>query len=313
VSPGSVLAFSGGVGGAKLALGLATVLPPDRLTLVVNTGDDEEFFGLHVAPDLDTVMYTLAGVVNAATGWGVAEETFHSLDMLGRYGAPTWFRLGDRDLATHVLRRQRLDEGRSLSEVTEELCHRLGVRHLIVPMSDHPVRTVVETDEGELAFQSYFVERRCEPRVRGLRFERAVDALPAPGVARALRSASTLIFCPSNPWLSVDPILAVPGIREAVRAFRGRRLAVSPIVGGKALKGPADKIMSELGYDVSTIGIADYYRGLCDTLVIDEMDRGDVPAIEARGMSAYSTGTVMRTPEEKIALARDLLRIADAG
>jgi LPPG:FO 2-phospho-L-lactate transferase len=301
------------VGGAKLALGLAAVLPPDRLTLVVNTGDDEGLFGLHVAPDLDTVMYTLAGVVNPATGWGVEDETFHSLEMLGRYGAPIWFRLGDRDLATHVLRRQRLDEGRSLSEVTEELCHRLGVRHPIVPMSDHLVRTVVETDEGDLAFQSYFVERRCEPRVRRLRFEGAAEALPAPQVTRALHLASTLIFCPSNPWLSIDPILAVPGIREAVRDFRGRRLAVSPIVGGKALKGPAAKIMSELGYDVGTVGIADYYRGLCDTLVIDAIDRGDVPAIEARGMSAYSTGTVMRTAEEKVALARELLRIADAG
>lgn len=313
MSSGSVVAFSGGVGGAKLALGLAEVLPPDRLTLVVNTGDDEEFFGLHVSPDLDTVMYTLAGVVNPATGWGVEAETFHALEMLGRYGTPTWFSLGDRDLATHILRRQRLDEGRTLSEVTEELSQRLGVRHPILPMSDHPVRTVVETDEGDLPFQSYFVERRCEPKVRGLRFERAADALPGPAVVRALRSASTLIFCPSNPWLSVEPILAVPGIREAVRSFRGPRLAVSPIVGGRALRGPADKIMSELGYEVSTIGIADYYQGLSDTLVIDETDRADAASIEKRGLSAYTASTVMRNKEDKVALARVLCRIADVA
>ena len=200
-----------------------------------------------------------------------------------------------------------------MSEVTEELCRRLGVRHRIVPMSDHPVRTVVETDEGDLAFQSYFVERRCQPRVRGLRFEGASKALPAPNAASALRSASTLIFCPSNPWLSVDPILAVPGIREAVQSFRGRRLAVSPIVGGKALKGPAGKIMSELGYEVSTIGIADYYRGWCDMLVIDETDRAELPSIERRGLSAYTAATVMRTKEDKVALARAVCRIADVA
>ena len=312
MSSGSVLALSGGVGGAKLALGLSHLLPPERLTVVVNTGDDQEFHGLHVAPDLDTVMYTLAGVVNSDAGWGVGGDTFHVLEMLGRYRAPTWFRLGDKDLATHILRRQRLDEGRTLSEVTRELCRHLGVRHPIVPMSDQPLRSVVETDEGDLAFQTYFVERRCRPVVRGMRFDGAGDAAPAPDFARALREASTLIFCPSNPWLSVDPILAVSGVREAVRSFGGRRLAVSPIVGGKALKGPAAKIMAELGYEVSVVGIADYYRDLCDTLLLDECDRGCASSIEERGLSAYSTRTVMRTLDEKIALAREILRIADA-
>ena len=312
MSSGSVLALSGGVGGAKLALGLSHLLPPERLTVVVNTGDDQEFHGLHVAPDLDTVMYTLAGVVNSDAGWGVGGDTFHALEMLGRYRAPTWFRLGDKDLATHILRRQRLDEGRTLSEVTRELCRHLGVRHPIVPMSDQPLRSVVETDEGDLAFQTYFVERRCRPVVRGMRFGGAGDAAPSPDFARALREASTLIFCPSNPWLSVDPILAVSGVREAVRSFRGRRLAVSPIVGGKALKGPAAKIMAELGYEVSVVGIADYYRGLCDTLLLDESDRGCASSIEERGLSAYLTRTVMRTLDEKIALAREILRIADA-
>ena len=311
MSAGSVIAFSGGVGGAKLALGLSEVLPPDRLTLVVNTGDDEEFYGLHVAPDLDTVMYTLAGIVNSETGWGVAGETFRSLEMLARYGAPTWFRLGDRDLATHILRRQRLDEGRTLSEVTEELCQRLGVRHPVLPMSDHPVRTVLETNEGDLAFQNYFVERRCKPVVHALRFEHAASALPAPRVIEALRAASVLVFCPSNPWLSIDPILAVPGIRDLVRSFRGKRIAVSPIVGGKALKGPADKIMSELGFDVSTLGIADYYRGLCDDLVIDESDRADIPSIAARGLEPRTAATIMRTKGDKVALAREICRIAE--
>ena len=307
------LAFSGGVGGAKLALGLTRVLGPEQLTIVVNTGDDEEFYGLHVAPDLDTVMYTLAEVVNAETGWGVAGESFRSLDMLKRYGAPTWFQLGDKDLATHILRRQRLDEGRTLSEVAEELCHRLGIRHRVVPMSDQPIRSIVETDEGDIAFQSYFVERRCEPVMKGLRFEGARDATPAPEFGRALHDASTLVFCPSNPWLSVDPILSIPGVRKAVQSFPGRRLAVSPIVGGKALKGPAAKIMSELGYEVSAVGIASYYRNLVDTLVIDEADRELAPSIEALGLSTHTTGTVMLTLEDKISLAREISRIADVG
>lgn len=311
MSSNRILAFSGGVGGAKLALGFTQVLPPERLTIVVNTGDDDEFYGLHVAPDLDTVMYTLAGVVNTETGWGVAGESFRSLDMLKRYGAPTWFQLGDQDLATHILRRQRLDEGRTLSEVTEELCHRLGIRHRVVPMSNQPIRSVVETDEGDLAFQGYFVERKCEPVVKGLRFEGARNAKAAPEFARALRNASTLVFCPSNPWLSVDPILSVPGVRDAIESFPGRRLAVSPIVGGKALKGPAAKVMSELGYEVSSVGIATYYRNLIDTLVIDETDRDHTSSITALGLSTHTTGTVMRTLEDKVKLAREICRIAD--
>ena len=313
MSSDTVLALSGGVGGAKLALGLSQVLAPERLTIVVNTGDDEEFHGLHVAPDLDTVMYTLAGVVNSETGWGLAGESFHALDMLKRYGAPTWFQLGDRDLATHIVRRQRLDEGRTLSEVTEELCHRLGIRHRVYPMSDQPVRSVVETDEGDLAFQNYFVERKCEPVVKSLRFEGARDATPAPEFARALREASTLVFCPSNPWLSVDPILSVPGVRQAVQSFRGRRLAVSPIIGGKALKGPAAKVMSELGYEVSSVGIASYYRDLVDTLVIDEADEAHASSIQRLGLSTHTTGTVMQALDDKIKLAREICRIADVG
>jgi LPPG:FO 2-phospho-L-lactate transferase len=298
------------VGGAKLALGLSQVLPPEQLTIVVNTGDDQEFHGLLVSPDLDTVMYTLAGWVNPETGWGVKEDTFNALEMLARLGADAWFRLGDKDLATHIQRKRLLDRGHTLSEVTDLLCRRLGVRHPVVPMSDQAVRTIVVTDEGDLPFQTYFVKRRCEPVVRGLKFDGAERAAPSADFAEGLRQAAVLVFCPSNPWLSVDPILAVSGVREAIQSFSGRRVAVSPIVGGRALKGPAAKIMSELGYEVSSLGIADYYRGLCDILVIDEMDSGQAPAIEELGFEVCVTPTVMHTLADKTALAETICRIS---
>jgi LPPG:FO 2-phospho-L-lactate transferase len=307
---GSLLALSGGVGGAKLALGLSRVLPTDQLTIVVNNGDDQEFHGLPVSPDLDTVMYTLAGCVNPETGWGVREDTFHLLEMLGRYGAEAWFRLGDKDLATHIRRKQLLDSGYTLSEVTTELCQHLGVNHHVVPMSDGPVRTIVTTDEGELPFQTYFVHRRCEPVVHSLRFDGAERAVPSKGFETALEEAAVLVFCPSNPWLSVDPILAVSGVRKAVQSFTGERLAVSPIVGGKALRGPAAKIMSELGYEVNCLGIARYYQGLCDTLLIDEADAAHAPAVEAIGIKAHVTRTVMNSLEDKEALAHEICRLS---
>jgi LPPG:FO 2-phospho-L-lactate transferase len=304
------VALSGGVGGAKLALGLSRVLPVEQLTIVVNTGDDQEFHGLPVSPDLDTVMYTLAGIVNQETGWGIREDTFHLLEMLNRYGAEAWFRLGDKDLATHIRRKQLLDSGYTLSEVTAELCRHLGVAHQVVPMSDQPVQTVVTTDEGELPFQTYFVNRRCEPVVRGLRFDGADRATPTKEFVRALQKAALLVFCPSNPWLSVDPILAVSGARKAIQSFRGDRLAVSPIVGGKALRGPAAKIMAELGFEVNCLGIARYYQGLCDVMLIDEEDAAHAPAIEAKGIKAHVTRTVMNSLEDKEALAREICRIS---
>ncbi len=304
-----VVAFAGGVGGAKLALGLSRVLSPEELTIVVNTGDDAEFFGLHVSPDLDTVMYTLAGLANPETGWGLAGETFVALERLRSYGAETWFNLGDKDLATHVLRTEMLCRGLTLSEVTESLRAALGVRHPVVPMSDDPVRTMVATDMGELPFQEYFVKHRCEPAVRGLRFEGCDAARPSPAFDDALDNAGAVVFCPSNPFLSVAPILAVPGVRERVQGFSGRRLAVSPIVGGRALRGPAAKMLGELGHDKSCLGVAKQYQGLCDVLVIDEVDRGYLPKIEALGMQARTASIVMNSDDDKVDLARHVCRL----
>jgi LPPG:FO 2-phospho-L-lactate transferase len=304
---GSVLAFAGGVGGAKLALGLTRALPSDRLTIVVNTGDDQEFHGLPVSPDLDTVMYTLAGVVNPETGWGLADESFETLAMLGRYGEETWFRLGDRDLATHILRKKLLDSGQTLTEVTRELASRLKVRHRVVPMSDDAVRTVVVTENARLAFQDYFVRLRCQPVVDRLELEGVERAKPSPLFSEALAVSNAFIFCPSNPWLSIEPILAVPGVRDAVVRLRSPRIAVSPIVGGRAVKGPVAKIMRELGLEVSVVGIARYYRGLCDTLVIDHEDEALKERVEREGMRALVTRTLMTTTADKERLARECL------
>ena len=264
-----VLALAGGVGGAKLALGLSRVLSPEELTIVVNTGDDEIFHGLHVSPDLDTMMYALAGLTNQQTGWGVTGDTFNGLEMLGRYGNPTWFNLGDKDLATHIKRTELRRERYTLTEATRELCSLLGIRHPIAPMSDDTVSTVVDTDEGNLPFQVYFVQRRCEPVARAIRFLGAEVAHASRAFIDALEQAGSLVICPSNPFLSVEPILAVPGIRERISSFKGCRMAVSPIVGGQALRGPAAKLLEELGHDVSCVGVARHYQGLCDIFVID--------------------------------------------
>ena len=230
---GKVLALAGGVGGAKLAWGLAQVLPPERLVVGVNTGDDDDFHGLHVSPDLDTITYTLAGLSNPETGWGLAGDTFNALEMLKKYQVDTWFNLGDRDLATHIRRTQLLKGGATLSQVTQELCQSLGIGHRVVPMSDQPVRTVISTPEGDLPMQNYFVQRRSEPRVLGIAYKGSGEASAAPALAEALVDCELVVFCPSNPFLSVGPILAVPGIREGLRDLARPRLrvAVSPIVG----------------------------------------------------------------------------------
>lgn len=304
------LALAGGVGGAKLALGLSRILPPSDLTVVVNTGDDEEFHGLHVSPDVDTVMYTLAGLSNQETGWGITGETFNALERLNAYGAESWFNLGDKDLATHIRRTHLLRQGESLSAVTDSLRRALGVAHPIVPMSDDPVRTMLTTTIGELPMQTWFVKRRCEPAVSSIRFAGAERAKPSPLFTQALRDCDALVFCPSNPFISVAPILAVPGVRDAVERFDGARIAVSPIVGGQAIKGPAAKMMGELGIEPSCVGVAKQYRGLCDIFVLDDVDADRAPNIEALGMRAAVTNTMMLTDDDKARLAEYICGLA---
>jgi LPPG:FO 2-phospho-L-lactate transferase len=306
-----VLAISGGVGGAKLAWGLAALLDPAELLIVANTGDDFEHLGLQICPDIDTLMYTLAGVADPVRGWGLAGETWQCIEALGALGGADWFRLGDRDLATHLQRSALLRGGLTLSEATAHLAAALGVRHAIVPMSDAPVRTLVDTDGGSFAFQEYFVRERCEPVVRGVRFAHAAEALPAPALGHWLEAAPrpVAVICPSNPYLSVDPVLAVPGLRERLAALPV--VAVSPIVGGRAIKGPAAKMMAELGLPVSALEVARHYRGLADAFVIDREDQAQAGAIRALGMRVLVTDTVMTDAGSKRRLAADVLGLLD--
>jgi LPPG:FO 2-phospho-L-lactate transferase len=305
-----IVALAGGVGGAKLAAGLARVLPPEELVIAVNTGDDFEHLGLHVSPDLDTVMYTLAGIANPETGWGRADETWSFMDALARLGGPTWFRLGDRDLATNVERTRRLRAGETLSEVTRYLCGRLGVRQALVPMSDDPVRTVVHTDHGALEFQHYFVRDRCEPRVRRVEYRGAEAARPSAALRDALGRSDLagVLFCPSNPYLSIAPILAMPGVREAIAS---RAVAVSPIIAGQAVKGPAAKIMRELGIEPSALEVARFYRGLVRALVIDRADAGLAARIETLGIRAVLEDTLMTGDAGRERLARACVAILE--
>jgi LPPG:FO 2-phospho-L-lactate transferase len=307
-SAGNVLALAGGVGGAKLADGLAKLLG-ERFTVIVNTGDDFTHLGLHVSPDLDTVMYTLAGIANPQTGWGIAGETWNFLDQVERLGGPRWFRLGDRDLATHVLRSERLAAGETHSAVTAALCRALGVTATLLPMSDDPVRTIIRTDDAELPFQDYFVRLACAVPVRGIRYEGATAARLNPALGR-FAELSAVIICPSNPYLSVDPILAVPGVRVWLRAQGCPIVAVSPIVGGAAIKGPAAKIMAELGAPASAVGIARHYAGLVDGLVIDTVDAALAPQITAAGMAVKVAPAVMSNADDRLALARTSLAFA---
>ncbi len=309
MSRGRVLALAGGVGGAKLVVGLAHCLQPDDLVVVVNTGDDEEFHGLHVSPDLDTMMYTLSGLSNPVTGWGLEGDTFGALSMLRKYGADTWFNLGDRDLGTHIRRTQLLREGYSLSEVTARLCAALEISQAIVPMSDQPVRTVLETSEGRLSMQEYFVQHRAQPDVSAVSYLGAADAAPSPGVESALAQAGMLVICPSNPALSVQPILEVNGIRERLEGFSGLRVAVSPIVGNDAVRGPAGRIMAGLGQEVSVVGVARAYRDFCDVLVIDRQDEALAPAVSDAGLRPVVANTIMESLQDRIDLAQTVLAL----
>jgi LPPG:FO 2-phospho-L-lactate transferase len=303
-----VVALAGGVGGAKLAHGLAMRLAPDDLTVVVNTGDDFEHLGLSISPDLDTVMYTLAGVANGATGWGLAGESWNFLDALGRLDGETWFRLGDRDLATHVERTRRLKAGETLTAVTGALCAALKVGPLVLPMTDDRLRTVVATDEGELAFQEYFVHRQCQPRVSGFVFEG--EARPTAAVMEALDTAEVIIICPSNPFVSIGPILALPGVRERLQGQPV--VAVAPIVGGQAIKGPAAKMLAELKMEVSPVAVARYYDGLLNAFVLDVVDEGMANAIASGGLKVVVTDTIMRSDADRARLAQEVLDLAGA-
>jgi LPPG:FO 2-phospho-L-lactate transferase len=301
----NVVALAGGVGGAKLAHGLAQVLPSESLTVVVNTGDDFEHLGLHIAPDLDTVMYTLAGLANPETGWGQRAETWQFMEAVERLGGPAWFRLGDRDLATHVTRTQRLRAGETLTRITASLCTAFGVRHRVLPMSDEPVPTKVSTDEGLLDFQDYFVRRRCEPRVRGVVFPGAAKTDPSGEVMAAIAAADLIVICPSNPFLSVDPILSLRGMRAALEGKR--LLAVSPIVGGQAVKGPAAKMLAELNREASATSVAQHYAGLLSGFVLDEVDAALEPGIARYAPRVLATNTVMRTDADRMRLAREVV------
>jgi LPPG:FO 2-phospho-L-lactate transferase len=310
----SCVALSGGVGGAKLALGLSKVLDPDRLIVVANTGDDFEHLGLHISPDLDTVMYTLAGLGNPDSGWGRADESWSFMAALEELGGEAWFQLGDRDLATHVERSRRLRAGESLSRVTDDFCARLGVPCRILPMTDEPVRTVVHTAAGRLAFQHYFVRDRCEPRVTGFSFEGQESARPCDALLAALSDPrlGAVVICPSNPFVSVDPILGVPGVGAALARRRAPIVAVSPIVGGQALKGPAAKMMAELDLQVTAVEIARHYvdRGLLDAFVLDHTDAELASEIDALGVAHRITNTVMLTLDDRISLAGQVLDLA---
>ena len=302
-----VCALAGGVGGAKLAAGLRDVLSPGDLSVVVNTADDFDLWGLHVCPDLDTVMYTLASISNPETGWGIAGESFETLKMLERYGEDTWFKLGDRDLATHLLRTERLRLGETLTGVTAGLSLALGVESAVLPMSDDPVSTVLETPDGRLEFQEYFVRRRQEDEVLGVELRGVEEAAPTEAVLAAISGADAIVICPSNPVVSVGPILALPGVREALARSAAPRVAVSPIVGGRALKGPADRMLASLGHEVAATGVAAMYAGLVDGMVVDKIDEGEREGIEAIGMRVLATGSVMREAADRARLASETL------
>jgi LPPG:FO 2-phospho-L-lactate transferase len=312
-------ALAGGVGAARLLRGVLEVLPAEAVTAVVNTGDDVVLHGLHVSPDLDTVTYTLAGAVDPGQGWGLAGESWAVMDALERYRSVppppsaaglTWFRLGDRDLAPHLYRTQRLAEHAPLSQVTAEITRAWGVGVRLLPMSDDRVETRIDVPgEGEIGFQEYFVHRRHEVPVQRIRFAGAAEARPAPGVLEALEGAGVVVICPSNPMVSIEPVLAIPGVRRAVAARRETVVAVSPIVAGAALKGPAARLLAELGHEVSVVGVARLYSPLAAALVVDVADRDLAPAVEAQGMRCVVAPTVMHGVEEAAALARTVLDV----
>jgi LPPG:FO 2-phospho-L-lactate transferase len=298
-----IVALAGGVGGAKLVHGLAQILPPETLTVIVNTGDDFEHYGLYICPDLDTVCYTLAGLANPDTGWGREDESWQAIENARKLGGPGWFNLGDRDLGTHLERTRRMRDSQALSQITHDFCAAWGIRQTVLPMSDQPVRTIVETDEGELAFQEYFVRRRCEPKVKGFRFEGLDKAEAAPGALEAIEAADAVVICPSNPWVSIDPILSVLKLRSTVHRPRSV-VAVSPIIGGKTVKGPAAKMYAELGIQPSALAVAEHYRDLLNGFVIDQID---AELVNSMVIPTLTTDTLMNHLTKRAQLAADVL------
>jgi LPPG:FO 2-phospho-L-lactate transferase len=304
-----IVALAGGVGGAKLANGLAQIHPPEDLTIIVNTGDDFEHLGLYICPDLDTVCYTLAGLANPKTGWGRADESWQAFENISRLGGPDWFSLGDRDLGTHLERTRRLKAGQTLSKITHHFCAAWEIGPSVLPMSDQAVPTIVLTDEGELPFQEYFVHRRCEPRVSGFRFQGADDAHPAPGVIDAIQAADLIVICPSNPWVSIDPILALPGLRSEIGSRKV--IAVSPIIGGKAVKGPVVKMYAELGIQPSALAVAQHYQDIIDGFVFDILDINLMSDIQGLNVITLNVPTLMDSPSKQKCLAQDILNLVN--
>ncbi|NDQ56322.1 MAG: 2-phospho-L-lactate transferase [Acidipila sp.] len=304
-----VVALAGGVGASKLLWGLARAMDPSELTIIVNTGDDIRMHGLHISPDLDIVTYTLAGAVNTDTGWGISGDTFRALEVLGRYGRPVWFNLGDRDLATHIHRTALLASGATLTQAADSIRRAWGVSAAILPMSNDPVPTIIVTSRGEMHFQEYLVQHRAEPEVLDIHFEGIENARPAPGVLEALDAAEAIIFCPSNPLISLGPILAVAGIREKLWDLRERVVAVSPLVAGRSLKGPSDRMMAQCGCEATSLGVANLYSDIVGTLLIDIADAPLQSAIEAVGIKVVVEPSVMRRDEDKDRLARVVLAL----
>jgi LPPG:FO 2-phospho-L-lactate transferase len=299
-----LVALAGGVGAARFLEGLIRVVPQKRIIIIGNVGDDTEFYGLHVSPDLDIVAYTLAGLVDPAKGWGFRDDTFQCQQLLQRYGYKTWFNLGDRDLATHLFRTERLRKGECLSDVTKAIVSRLGLRLKLLPASDDPMQTHVVTSKGQMHFQEYMVKRRTRPRVNRVIFKGARTARPATSVIKSILNAEGVIVCPSNPIVSIGAILAVNGIRSALRKTKARIVAVSPIIAGKTVKGPADKLMKSMNVEASAFGVAHYYRDFLDALIIDEVDRRLAPRIQPLGIKTVATQTLMKTLSDKVRLAR---------
>lgn len=305
-----VTAIAGGVGGAKLIEGLAGCLPPEDLTVIVNTGDDFDHLNLRICPDLDTICYTLAGISNSETGWGLNNESWNVLNSIKKLGGPEWFQLGDKDFGTHIERTRRLQQGQTLSQVTRHFCNRLGIKYLVLPMSDQPVSTIIDTIElGQLPFQDYFVKYKCEPVVNNIRFKGSTSAIPAPGVLNAIDQADAIVICPSNPWLSIDPVLSVPGI--LLKIIQKPSIAISPIIQGKAIKGPAAKMFLELGIEPSALAVAIHYEKIIKSLVIDTLDADLAGKILKKGIIPFITNTRMITSENRLQLAQDVLNFIE--